>query len=173
MSADELGGRVYHNVGSVLDRTYNIRCAEGIVYNEWYVVAMCHLSHSLKIGYVRVRIAECLCIHHLGVGLYGSLQSLKVVYIDDGIGYTLCCESVGYEVERASIEVVGSYYVVAILQDVLQGIGHGGSSRSYGKTSHTTLKGSHTVFEDTLCRVGKTSVDVACVAQTEAVGSVL
>ena len=116
---------MYHNVGSVLNRTYNIRCAEGVVYDEWYVMAVGYGSHCLKICHVGVGIAECLGVHHLGVGLNGSLQRLKVVDVDDGVADALCGQCVGDEVERTTVQIVGSYDMVAYLQDVLQSVGHG------------------------------------------------
>ena len=103
MTTDKLGSRMNNNVCSVLNRTYNIRCTEGIVHDKRYVMAMCHLCHSLKIVDVRVRIAKCFCIHYLGIGLDGSLKSLKVVYVDNGIGYILSGEGMCNEVERTSI----------------------------------------------------------------------
>ena len=77
------------------------------------------------------------------------------------------------EVISTTVDVVGSYDVVAILKDVLQSVGNGGSTRSDSQTSYTTLEGSHTVFEYTLSRVGQATIDVTCVTESEAIGSVL
>ena len=52
MTADELSGRVNYDVGSVLDRTDEIWSAEGVVYNQWDVVAMSNLSQLIDIGYI-------------------------------------------------------------------------------------------------------------------------
>ena len=46
MTTDKLGSRMNNNVCSVLNRTYNIRCTEGIVHDKRYVMAMCHFCHS-------------------------------------------------------------------------------------------------------------------------------
>ena len=77
------------------------------------------------------------------------------------------------EVERAAVEIVGRDEVRAGQQDVLQGVGDGGSTAGYGQTGHAALEGSHAVLKDALRAVGQTAVDVAGVAQAEAVGSVL
>ena len=157
----------------MLYRADEERCAEGVVDDERNVVLVGNGCHCLKVGDIRVGVAEGLGIYHLGVGLYGCLQGFEVVHVDDGVGDALCGERVGYEVERASIEVVGSNDVVASLNDVLKSVGHGGGTRSNGQTCYTSLKGCNAVFKHTLCRVGQTTVDVAGVAQAEAVGSVL
>ena len=77
------------------------------------------------------------------------------------------------EVISTTVDVVGCYDVVAVLKDVLQSVGNGGSTRSDSQTSYTTLEGSHTVFEYTLSRVGQATIDVTCVTESEAIGSVL
>ena len=77
------------------------------------------------------------------------------------------------EVISTTVDVVGSYDVVAILKDVLQSVGNGGSARSDSQTSYTTLEGSHTVFEYTLSRVGQATIDITCVTESESIGSVL
>jgi hypothetical protein len=63
--------------------------------------------------------------------------------------------------------------VVAVLKDVLQSVGNGGSTRSDSQTSYTTLEGSHTVFEYTLSRVGQSTIDISCVTEAEAISGVL
>ena len=77
------------------------------------------------------------------------------------------------EVERAAVEIVGRDEVRAGQQDVLQGVGDGGSTAGYGQTGHAALEGSHAVLKDALRAVGQTAVNVAGVAQTETVGCVL
>ena len=79
----------------------------------------------------------------------------------------------GDEVERAAVEVVGSHDVVAGLGDVLQRVGDGSGTAGHGQTGHATLEGSHAIFEHPLRGVGQAAIDVARVAQAEAVGSVL
>ena len=80
---------------------------------------------------------------------------------------------VGYAVERASIQLVSSHDVVALLHYVLQCLRHSGSARSHGKGCHTTLQGCDALLKHALGGVGQTAVDVACVAQGKAVGSML
>ncbi|CDC25491.1 5-enolpyruvylshikimate-3-phosphate synthase [Prevotella sp. CAG:386] len=52
VTADELSGRVNHDVGSVLDRTDEIWSAEGVVDNQWDVVAMSNLCQLIDIGHI-------------------------------------------------------------------------------------------------------------------------
>ena len=90
MTADELGSRVNHDVCSVLDRADEVWGAEGVIDNQWDVVAMSNLSQLIDIGYIRVRISKGLCIECLGIVLDGSLYLLEVARIHDGVADTLC-----------------------------------------------------------------------------------
>ena len=51
MTADELSGRVNHDVGSVLDRADEIWSAEGVVNDDNGVVAMSYLGYFVYIGH--------------------------------------------------------------------------------------------------------------------------
>ena len=82
-------------------------------------MTMSNLCKTVDICDVRVWIAESLSIQRLGVRLDGCLYFIKVAYINDCVCNTLSCQCVSDEVERATIKVVGSYHMVAILKDVL------------------------------------------------------
>ena len=78
------------DVGSRVDRTDEVWGAEGVIDNQWDVVAMSNLSQLIDIGYIRVRISEDLCIECLGIVQDGSLYLLEVARIHDGVADTLC-----------------------------------------------------------------------------------
>ncbi len=173
MTAQELSGRVYHDVGTVLKRTDKVWSTECVVYYEWYTVLMSHSSHTLQVEHVAVRIAECLGIHHLGVRLDSSLKSVQIVHVDDGVANALSSQRVGYQVVATAIQIVGCHDVVTILQYVLQSVSDSCCTTGHCKSCHTTLECCHAVLKHTLCRVGQSSVDVTGIAQSETVGSVL
>ena len=79
---------MYHDVGTVLDRTDEERSTERVVDDQGDVVLMGYLCHCLDIRHVGVGVTEGLRIHRLGVGLDGSLQCCEVVYLHDGVGDT-------------------------------------------------------------------------------------
>ncbi len=63
--------------------------------------------------------------------------------------------------------------MVACLSYVLQRIGDSCGSACHCQACHAALESCHAVFEHTLSGVGQSPVDVAGIAQSEAVGSVL
>ena len=77
------------------------------------------------------------------------------------------------QVVGAAVDSVGSYHVVTGISEVRDGVGHGSGAGSNGEASYSSFESGHTVFEDTLCSVGQTAVDVAGILEVEAVGSVL
>ena len=44
-----------------------------------------HGGHTFQVEHVRVRVAEGLSINYFGVGLDGSLKSLEVVHVKNGV----------------------------------------------------------------------------------------
>ena len=129
--------------------------------------------NALEVKYITIRITKRFGIYYFCVGLDSGLEGCEVVDIDDCITDALSSQRVGDQVIGTTIEVVGSHDVIASLNDVLQRVGDGGSTRGYCETCHTTLKGSHTILEHTLSGVGKTAIDVTCIAEAETVGSML
>ena len=98
MAADELGGGVDYDVGTVLDGAYE-DWGEGVVDDEDDAVAVGYFGDALEVGHVGVGIAEGLGIDDLGLGAYGCFEGLEVVDVDDGVGDALRGEGVGDEVE--------------------------------------------------------------------------
>ena len=141
---------MYHDVSAVLQRTNQIRCAESVVDDEGDAVLVGYGSHTFKVKHIGIWVTESLGIYYFCVGLDSSFQSLEVVDINYGIGNALRSQRVGNKVVGAAIEVVGSNDMVAILHDVLQGVGDGGSTRGHGQTGYATFKGCDTIFEHAL-----------------------
>ena len=78
MSADELGGRVYHDVGSVLDGADQVGGAEGVVDDQRQAVAVGYRGHGVDVEQRAVGIAHRLDEDGLGLGAYGLLEVREV-----------------------------------------------------------------------------------------------
>ena len=156
----------------MLERSDDDR-GKGVVHDEHDPVSVRHGSNAFEVGDIRVRVAESLGIDHFGVGPDGSLEGFQVIDIQNSILDTLRAEGVGDQVVGTAVEVVGGDDVVAILQDILQGVGDGGGAGSDRQAGHTTLEGGDALLEHTLGGVGQSAINVARVAQAEAVGRVL
>ena len=173
MAADELGCGVNDDVGTMLQRTEQIRGAEGVVDDNRQTVLLGDLGDGVDVGDVGVGVAERLEIDDRGVVLDGTLDLFQVMGIDKrGLDAKLG-ERMLQQVVGATVNGLLSHHVVTGLGKSLQGIGDGSSARGDGKTCHATLECGDTVLEDTLGGVGQTAIDVTGVGKTKAVGGVL
>ena len=164
---------MYNDICSMLKRTDKIWSSKGVVNEEWNTMLVSNSCNAFKVDNVRVRVAECLGIYYFSIRLDCCLESVKVVYVDDGVADTLSREGVGDEVVAATVKIVGCYDVVTSLYDVLESVCDGCCTRGNSETCYTTFKGSYTVFEYTLCRVGQATVYITCIAKSETVGCML
>ena len=112
MSTYELSSRVYHYVGTMLQRTVDDGC-KGVIDYHRYVVSVGYLGYWLEVEHVRVWIAERLEIECLCVRLDGRLYLLQVAWVNDSIFYSLIGKSVSDEVVGTAIDVLCCHDVVA------------------------------------------------------------
>ena len=103
MAAQEFRSRMDHNIGPMLQWTYEVRRAEGIIYNQGNVMAMSHGRNPLDVQHVAVGISKGLGKHHLSVRLYGSLQGLQVVHVYNGVRNAQGTQCVSNQVIRPAI----------------------------------------------------------------------
>ena len=150
VAAQELGSRMHNNVCTMLQRTDEIRCTKGVIDNKGDAVLVGYCCHAFQVEHVTVGVAEGLGIYYFCVGFDCCFQGVEVVHVYNRVGDALCSQRMGYQVVRATIEVVGSYDMVASLHNILQGIGDSSGTRSHSQACHTTLEGGHTVFKHAL-----------------------
>lgn len=84
-----------------------------------------NLRYRIKVGHIGIRISEGLDINHLGVWTDGSLEGLEIIDIHNCVFYALSGNRMSNEIVGASVKVVCCHDMVAVLQDVLEGIGDG------------------------------------------------
>ena len=87
VAADELGGRVDHDVCAVLDGADQVRGAEGVVDDQRQAVLVGNGGDGINVGDIAVGVAQGLQIDGLGVGLDGVLHFGQIVSVDKGGGH--------------------------------------------------------------------------------------
>ena len=102
MTTEELRSRVYHDVGTVLQRTDEIRCAEGVVDDKGDAVLVSYGGYAFEVEHVAVGVTESLGIYYFCIGLDSSFEGLEIVHIDNSITNTLRSQRVGNEVVRTT-----------------------------------------------------------------------
>ncbi len=170
VAAEEFCGRMYHDVGAVLDRAAEVGGGESVVYDEECSVAVGCGGDGVEVGDVAVGVAEGLAIDYLGVGAYGLGESVGIVEIDNCVGDTARGKGVDNKIIRATIEIVGRHYMVAGLKHILKSVGHRRRSGGKGESTCAAFEGCDTPLKHFLRRVGEASVDIAVFFKGEAVG---
>ena len=84
MAADELGGRMDNNIGTVLYGTNEIGGAECVVHDEDDAVAMGYCSHTVDVKYITVGVAESFGVDDFCFRTYCCLEGCQVIDVYDG-----------------------------------------------------------------------------------------
>ena len=173
VTADELGCGMYNDVSTVLDRTDEVRSAEGVVDDERQAVLVRDLSDLLDVRNVGVRVAEGLDVDSLGVVLDRALELCEVVRVNEGGLDAELGQGVREQVVAAAVDGLLRYDVVACLSERLNGVADRCCTGGGCQSCDAALESCNALLENVLRGVGQTAVDVACVGKTETVGRVL
>ena len=84
VAADELGGRVHHDVGAVLDGAAQIRRRERVVDHQRQVVFVRDGRDGFDVEHVHARVADGLAVERAGARSDGAAEILGIVRIDEG-----------------------------------------------------------------------------------------
>ena len=90
MATDKLRSGVNHYIRTVLNRTDEVGCTEGVVDDQGDLMTVSHLSDGVDVRHVGVRVTECLGIDRLRVRLNSGFQGSQVVHVHDGVADALC-----------------------------------------------------------------------------------
>ena len=124
VAAEELGGRVHDDVGTVLERTDEVRGRDRVVDDERHVVLVRDVGDERDVEHVDLRVADGLGEEQLGVGAHGGGPLVGVVLVfDEGDLDAELRERVLEEVVGAAVDRGRRDDVVARLRDVEHRVG--------------------------------------------------
>ncbi len=173
VAADELGGRVHHDVGAVAKGLAQVRRGHGVVHHQGDPVLVGDGRHVLEVEDVTLGVAERLGVEGLGVGPDGGPPGVEVVgVVDEGDLDPELGQRVVEQVVGAAVQGGRRDHVAAVLGQVEQGDGLGRLAAGHGQRRHPALEGGHPLLEDGLGRVHDPGVDVAQLLQPEQGGGV-
>ena len=167
VAAEELGGGVNYDVRAVFDRTDQVWRAEGVVDDQRQAVLMSDCRDSVDIRNIAVRVAQCFQIDGAGVRLNRRFYFCQVVGVYEGSGDAVLRQRVGQQVVAAAVDGLLGYDVAAVCSQSLNDIGDGRRSRSQRQSRDAAFQGCQSLLQDVLGGVCQSSVDVACVRQSE------
>jgi hypothetical protein len=173
VAADELGGRVHHDVGSVPQRLGQVGGGHGVVHHQGDAVLVGDGGDVLEVEHVAFGIADRLAVERFGGGPDRGPPRVEVVSVvdeadlDPELGKRVVQEVVGAAVERGR-----GHQVAAVLGQVEQCHGLGRLAAGHGQRRHAALERRHPFLEDRLGGVHDAGVDVPELLEAEESGGV-
>lgn len=104
VAPDELGGRVHHNVGAMLNRSKEIGSGKGVVNDQRNLVSVGDIGQCIDVVDVTVGVAQSFDKNGLGIVLNGPLHSIQVMGIDKSSGNAVFRKGVGQQIIAAAID---------------------------------------------------------------------
>src|SRR5690606_6817080 len=122
VAAHVLGERVYHDVGTVLDRAPQVGRRHGIVDDQRNARVVGDLGQLLDVGDIARGIADGLAEQRLGPAVDETGQTLEVVVVGETHLDAPSRQAVGKEVIGTAVELAGGDDVVTDFGDGLDGV---------------------------------------------------
>ena len=169
VATQEFSGGVHHDVHAVLDGTDQVRCTEGIIYNERKSVPVRDLRDGIQIRDIAVGISQCLQIDRSGIILNGIFQLLQIMGIHEGRSDPILRECVAQQIEASAINGLLGHDVSSVGGQRFYRVGNGCRTGCQCQSGGAALQGSHSFFQHILCGVGQPSVDISGIGKTEPV----
>ena len=116
VAADELRGRVNHEIGAVLEGPAEIGRGQRVVDNERHTVALRDLCDRFEIEHDAAGVGQSLAEEELDLVGHRPLDIFGLRHVDEMAGPAELLEAHAELGERAAIEIVGRDELVAALQ---------------------------------------------------------
>ena len=160
MTADEFRSRMDDDVGTVVERTEEVRCGKGVVDDDrqavsWAMAAMASKSGILMAGLPR------LSSRWLGLVVDVFGKGLRVVGIGEVRRNAEVFEGFRKQFDRAAVQGRSGDDFIAGAGQVDDGVGDSRCAAGRSKTGRAVFKGGDSFFQDVLGRIGQTAVDEA------------
>ncbi len=182
VTAQELGGRVDHDVGPPVERADQVRGGHRVVEDEGHTHLVGHVGHALDVEDVVHRVADGLAVEGLGVGAHGPAPGVEIVDVvhERGLDPELG-QGVVQQVVGAAVQGGPGHDVAAGLGQVHDGhrLGrlarrhHQGPRHPGGGGAQAVLQGGQPNLGHPLGGVHDPGVDHARLGQGEQVGGVV
>ncbi len=173
VAADELGCRVDHDVGAMLDGPAQVGRGKGVVHHQRHPEAVSHLGRHSDVEHVALGIADRLPVDQLGAGGNGRLDGVRVVDVDEG---DVDAHAAQRHVELGvgtPVQGTGGDHLVALPAQGEDGDELGRLARRGGQRTQPSFERRHPLLEGGGGGVADAGVDVAVGLEGEEVGRLL
>jgi hypothetical protein len=167
VAAEELGQRMHHDVGAVVDRPAQIGGGERVVDDERNSGALRHRGNRRDVGDDAARIGDRLDEDRLGLGRDGALESPDVVRIGPHHVPAEVLEGVIELVDRAAVELLGRDELLARLHQAVHHDDLRGMTGGDREPGGAALERRHPLLQHRRRRIADAGIDVAEGLQAE------
>ena len=171
--AQELGGRVHHDVGAVLEGLDEVRRREGGVHHQGQAAGVGHGGHRFDVEDLYAGIAERLREDEPGVGADGGREVVGAAGVHEGRRDAEAAQREVEHVVGAAVDVAAGHDVGARAHEGGHGQEERGLAAGGGHRPHSPLEGCDTLLEHGHRGVGDPRVDVAGYLEVEQPGRVV
>ena len=170
--AQELGGRVEHDVGPVLDRPAEVGRGHGVVDHQRHAGFVGDGRHAGDIQHVHARVGDGLAVDRAGLRSDGSAEVLGVVRFHE-LGFD--AEAAEADVELrvgAAVERAGGHDLFALPHQAAESQELRRLSAGGGQGGHAAFERRHALLEDVGGGIHDAGVNVAELLEREEFGGV-
>ena len=165
MPADEFRGGMHDNIRTMFDRTDQVGCSEGIVDHQRDPVFMCDRRNRVNIGDIRIRVAQGFQIDRFGIRTDRRFHFFKVMRVHKGGADPVRLQCMCEQVVAAAVNRFLRYDVIPCRTQRQHCVRDRGCTGADSKRIHTAFQRSDPFFQDLLCRIGKTSVNMSALGK--------
>ena len=165
--AQELGGRMHHDIGAMQERLAQVRRSRGVVHDERDARFARDGTHRREIDHVDGGVAQCFREDRLRVRTQRLAEIAGIVGIDERRLDPELAEIHREHRMRTAVKLVGRHHVVARLEDIEQRHHFRRLPRRRRHRGAPAFKGCYALLEYRRGGIRKSRVDVAERLQVE------
>ena len=170
MAANEFGSRMNDDICTILNWANQIRSCKCRIYYKRNVMFVRNFCNFLDIDQIGVRVSKSLNKNCFCVFLDCSFKRAFYFRI-----YKCCSYAIGLwkgmcqKIVCSTVDGLGSYNVFPCFCKGLECIIDSCCTGSNCKCRNSAFKSSDSLLENVLCGVGKSSVNISCIAKTKTI----
>ena len=173
VAADELRGRIDHDVDSVLDGAKQQRRHDGVVAERRQLVLVRDVADGLEVRHVVLGVADALEVDAAGVLVHQLVDLLGLVRVEEAHLDAEVLERLGEERPGAAVEAGGRDEILARVADGEQCGVDGRLPRRKRQPGRPPVHLGQTLLEHVVGRVHEPAVDVPELRECEEIGGVI
>ena len=135
-----------HDVSSKLQWLDQIRCCHGIVYDQRYVILMCHFCNRLDIGNVQLGVSDSLRENKSRLLCDLCLKSFRLILFHIFYGNPERLQIIE-QFHSSAVQSAGCYDLISGLKNVQKRIGQCCHTGCTGHTADSILQHSHSLLK--------------------------